>query len=326
MILLCGNPAEPPMARALDAAERAGADYLLFDQGQAADLELDLRLDAKGDLSGVFRTPDLDVAIEDLTGIYARALDGLEGKAAPLHARLYEMFELAPCRVANRPGAMMTNQSKPYQARLIQQQGLDTPETLITNDPGAVRAFAERCANDGDELIYKSISGVRSIVEVLTPTRMQDLDRLAACPVQFQRRVRGTDVRVHVIGEKLFAARIESEATDYRYARQQVDARAELTPFTLPDDIADRCLAVSRALDLPFTGIDLCVTANDEWFCFEANPSPAYSFFEDETGLPIADALIAWLRRDGALPRCAYTKEPAALPAAATAVPSSGGE
>lgn len=295
MILLCGNPAEPPMARAVEAADRAGADYLLFDQRQSADLELDLRLDADGDLCGVFRTPDLDFAVEDLTGIYARALDGPGGRTAALHARLYDMFELAACRVANRPGAMMTNQSKPYQARLIERHGFGIPETLITNDPEAARGFVRHCAADGDDVIFKSISGVRSIVEVLTPERMEMLDRIAACPVQFQRRVRGTDIRVHVVGDRLFAARIESGATDYRYARQQEGRLPHLTPHDLPAEVEARCFAVSRALDLPFTGIDLRVTADGEWYCFEANPSPAYSYFQDETDLPIAGALIAWL-------------------------------
>jgi glutathione synthase/RimK-type ligase-like ATP-grasp enzyme len=68
-----------------------------------------------------------------------------------------------------------------------------------------------------------------------------------------------------------------------------------MRPVELPEDIRLRCLEVSAALDLPLAGIDLLRDAEDRWWCFEVNPSPAYSCFEEPTGLPIAAALARWL-------------------------------
>ena len=69
--------------------------------------------------------------------------------------------EITPARVVNRVAPMGSNFSKPYQAQLIQRYGFEVPETLITNDPELVREFRARHGR----VIYKSISGVRSIVQ-----------------------------------------------------------------------------------------------------------------------------------------------------------------
>ena len=66
---------------------------------------------------------------------------------------------------------MGSNASKPYQAQLIRAHGFAVPETLITNDPEEVRAFQRQ----HPRVIYKSISGVRSIVQTLAE---EDLARL----------------------------------------------------------------------------------------------------------------------------------------------------
>ena len=46
---------------------------------------------------------------------------------------------------------------------------------------------------------------------------------------------------------------------------------------------------------LDFAGIDLRITPDGETYCFEVNPSPAYSAFEEATGQPISLALARYL-------------------------------
>jgi glutathione synthase/RimK-type ligase-like ATP-grasp enzyme len=200
-------------------------------------------------------------------------------------------MEVTPARVVNRCSAMGSNSSKPYQAQAIRRAGFEIPETLITNRPDeALRFFEER-----GEVIYKSISGVRSIVHTLERADLPRLDRIRACPVQFQEKIPGDDVRVHVVADRLFATRIETRATDYRYAGRQVGEAARLEPFELPDDVAERCVAVTAALGLEVAGVDLKRTPDGRYYCFEVNPSPAFSFYQDQTGQPIAHAIAQHL-------------------------------
>jgi glutathione synthase/RimK-type ligase-like ATP-grasp enzyme len=185
---------------------------------------------------------------------------------------------------------MHSNSSKPYQAQLIARAGFDVPATLVTNDPDAVRDFA---AEHG-ALVYKSTSGIRSIVRRLDAAALARLERVRSLPTQFQAVVDGTDVRVHVVGERVFATEVRSQAVDYRYAaRDGLDA--ELVATDVPDDVAQRCVRLAGELGLALAGVDLRRTPDGRWACFEVNPMPGYSFYESHTGQPISRALVAHL-------------------------------
>src|SRR5262249_17995160 len=102
----------------------------------------------------------------------------------------------------------------------IRTVGFDVPETLVTNDPGLVRDFVA----DHGRVIYKSISGARSIVAEVDDDALARLDDVRWCPVQFQAYVEGVDVRVHVVGRRVFSTRVASDAADYRYAAARAGA------------------------------------------------------------------------------------------------------
>jgi hypothetical protein len=50
-------------------------------------------------------------------------------------------------------------------------------------------------------------------------------------------------------------------------------------------------------MNLSIAGIDLRRTPAGEWFCFEVNPSPAFSYYEQVTGQPIGQALALLLMK-----------------------------
>ena len=74
-----------------------------------------------------------------------------------------------------------------------------------------------------------------------------------------------------------------SEADDYRYGERQ-GAAVSRRQVDLPVECLDRCRALAASLDLPVAGIDLRRTPDGEWFCFEVNPSPAFSWFDAPDG------------------------------------------
>jgi glutathione synthase/RimK-type ligase-like ATP-grasp enzyme len=173
---------------------------------------------------------------------------------------------------------------------LISRCGFEIADTLVTNDPDEVLAFHRRHGR----VIFKSISSIRSIVREFNPKDRRALQRLRHLPTQFQAFVPGVNLRVHTVGTSLFATEIESSATDYRYAAR--DGRdLTMKPIDLPDNIAARCLRLSQELNLPLCGIDLKRTPDGTYYCFEVNPSPAYSFYQEQTGQPIAEAVVDYL-------------------------------
>jgi glutathione synthase/RimK-type ligase-like ATP-grasp enzyme len=304
MILLAGIPSEPPLALVCEALDRLDVPYVLFNQRQVARARIRLTL-ADGLVDGHLELGEERRRLCDFSAVYSRLIDDRSlpelrdeppDSAACTHSRrFHEVFhrwtDVMPGRVVNRVGAMASNGSKPFQAQLIRAQGFSVPETLITNDPEQVREFRKRHGR----IIYKSISGVRSIVQTLTDADEARLERIRWCPTQFQRQIDGEDVRVHVVAKDVFASAITSNVTDYRYAGRQDGGSAELRAVELDDELAERCIRLAQTLELAFAGIDLKVTPDGQVYCFEVNPSPAYSYYEQSTGQQISSALATYL-------------------------------
>jgi glutathione synthase/RimK-type ligase-like ATP-grasp enzyme len=97
-----------------------------------------------------------------------------------------------------------------------------------------------------------------------------------------------------VVGAEVFATEVETEAVDYRYAGRD-NLELAMRAIQLPTEIEDQCVQLSRRLDLPLCGIDLKRTPAGEYYCFEVNPSPAYTYYQDYTEQPIAQAIAHWL-------------------------------
>lgn len=300
LVLLWGLSTEGPLAAVREELVRLNVPILMVDQHAVLDTEV--RLCVGRDLEGAIRIRDEWTDLAAVSAVYLRPYDSRrvpavarEGSdsAAWRHALEVEHVmaswsELTPALVVNRLRAMATNSSKPYQLDQIRDLGFKVPETLITTDPDAARDFRER---HGD-VIYKSISSTRSIVSRLWPEQTERLADVSYCPTQFQRYIPGTDHRVHVVGDEVFASEVLSEADDYRYPEQH---EVEIRACRLPRDVEDRCRLASAALQLPVAGIDLRRTLEGDWYCFEVNPSPAFTYYESRTGQPIGNAIARFL-------------------------------
>ena len=312
-VLLWGVPTEAPVAMVASELARLRADVVVVHPGAAAGQRVCAQIGPRRDpagaasLCGTLRADGRTVDLAAIVGAYLRPVEpglvprsgGTEqalGQARRVYDALSGFTEVAPrvtgCRVANRLSAMSSNISKPFQAQAILRHGFAIPQTLVSDDPDEVLDFAGRHRG----VVYKSCSGIRSVVTAFDADADRGrLHRLRWCPVQFQERVEGPDVRVHVIGDEVYAAIVDSTAVDYRYARAQVGTDARLRGYRLAEEVAGRCLALAASLDLPFAGIDLKLAPDGRVVCFEVNPSPGFSWYEQEAGLPIANAVARWL-------------------------------
>lgn len=304
MILLWGLPDDGPLHAVYETLRRLSAPFVFLNQHDLWQTSIELTVAEQA--SGVLTLKDKRVRLEDIQAVYLRPYETLslpflqkedQASAVRQHAlnvedTLHSWIELTPALVLNPPEAMASNNSKPYQARLIQQLGFAIPETLLTTDPEAALAFWQRHEN----IIYKSISGTRSIVSRLTESQLPRLELVRWCPTQFQQYIPGDDYRVHVIGQEIFTCRIQAPVDDYRYA-SQYGSNVTIEACDLPEPISERCRHLAHGLDLPVTGIDLRCTPEGQWYCFEANPSPAFTYFEEEAKQPISQAIANLLMR-----------------------------
>lgn len=301
MILLWGISTDAPLASVRAALLRIEAPVAFLDQQTVPQIKIELTVD--GGIRGRLDSPDWSLDLSTVTSVYLRpyevrrigSLRGLKPESAAFRRALTfeDAFvcwtEMTHALVVNRPSAMASNNSKPYQLGLIREAGFDVPETLVTTDPSAAVEFWE----EQGAVIYKSVSGFRSVVSRLLPQHRERLRDVANCPTQFQQYIEGVDYRVHVVGEEVFGCEVRSTADDYRYPGQTADLRVQA--FGVPQELANRCRRLAHALNLPVVGIDLRRTSSGRWYCFEANPSPGFTFYEEATGQPIGEAIARLL-------------------------------
>ncbi|TKB91036.1 MAG: RimK domain-containing protein ATP-grasp [Nitrospira sp.] len=290
MILLMGPMADPVLANICARLAARNADLMLVHPESEGD-SWDITWSTEGGaMSDRFRIGDRTIHLSDIDSVYLRAL-GSHAASTPrermIVTALWEFAESLPVLVVNRRQASHTNMSKPYQLRLIAQFGFQVPKTLITMVPEEARRFYDDCQG---RVIYKSISAERSIVKPLTPEDFSRLEQIRYCPVQLQETIPGTDLRIHTVGDRLFATEVLSDGTDYRYAERENKQRT-MRAVELEPGLQTRCLNMAKGLELSLSGIDLRRTPDGAYYCFEVNTSPGFTFFENHTGQRIGDAL-----------------------------------
>jgi glutathione synthase/RimK-type ligase-like ATP-grasp enzyme len=290
MILLMGPMADPVLANVCARLAARNADLMLVHPESQQD-DWNVAWSAEAGLVGDrLRIGKRVLSVSDIRSIYLRAVGSRAGSLSRermIATSLWELAESLPVLVVNRRQASNTNMSKPYQQRLIAQYGFQVPKTLVTMVPEEARAFYEACHG---RVIYKSISSDRSIVKPLTPEDFPRLEQIRYCPVQLQQMIPGMDLRVHTVGDRLFATEVWSDSADYRYAPRESKQRT-MRALELPPELEARCLTLSKGLGLSMSGIDLRRTPDGDYYCFEVNTSPGFTFFENHTGQRIGDAL-----------------------------------
>jgi glutathione synthase/RimK-type ligase-like ATP-grasp enzyme len=284
MIVVWGALTDEPVVRVLEALDDGVAEVVHIDDSAVAALVYDVEMAPAP--AGSVDAGDLRIELGRIQGWYLRPRGPTSAQATVLLAVAGGLPAAVP--VVNRPAAGRSNNSKPYQGVLLAAAGLSVPDTLVTSDPDAAREFLTRHRR----VVYKSISGVRSVVSAVD--HAEELDRIGHGPVQLQEWIDGLDVRVHVVGREWFATAVESDVTDYRFGGEVVMAQLEI-----PEQLGKLLVQVTAGMGLLVAGVDLRRTPDGGWRCFEINPSPGFTFYEDRTGQPIAAAIARLLRGFG---------------------------
>jgi glutathione synthase/RimK-type ligase-like ATP-grasp enzyme len=304
MILVAGIMPDGMIELMCARLEYMGSDYLFLDELRFPGAFQVSWSVCRNGVAGYIEGPAGRLNLDDVTGVYARYVqhrrprpDGfseIEDQfiQAEYQAALISLFDAMSCVVVNRVKASTSNDSKLYQQFMASAVGLFTPRTLVTTLPEEAEAFYQSC---GKRVIYKSVSSVRSIVRRLEDTDIPRLESVRNCPTQFQEWIEGVDIRVHTVGNDVFATELVSEASDYRYASRS-GASLSAKAIEIPAEVAAACIAMAKSVGLMVAGIDLRRTPDNRYFCFEMNPSPGFLFYERATGQPISEAVAKLLQ------------------------------
>ena len=185
---------------------------------------------------------------------------------------------------------------KALQLAEASKAGLKTPHTLISNDPAKAAAFVDRlgdmeCAIK--PLIAFGVSDEQGYRLPLTTTlpKGHALDSVALAPNIFQPYIpKADDIRCVVIGEKIFSARINSQANENtRRDWRGGDCQHEV--FALSEQVEAAIHRLMDSFGINFASLDMVLTPEGECVFLELNPNGQWLWLEEELGFPLVASM-----------------------------------
>jgi glutathione synthase/RimK-type ligase-like ATP-grasp enzyme len=210
---------------------------------------------------------------------------------------------LAPEAFWVNPDPAVRRNSKPLQHAAAVQVGLETPDTLYTNDPGEIRRFLRR---QGGRIVYKPLftplwkvadEYLSPYTNVVTEETLVEDALLRAAPGIFQALVpKAWELRITVMGHHVLGARVLSQETESgRLDWRKSYAELRMEPCEIAADLAERCIALLARLGFVFGCFDFVVTPEGRTVFLEVNQMGQFLFVEEYTGLPLLDAFAELL-------------------------------
>ncbi|BDT39562.1 MvdC/MvdD family ATP grasp protein [Streptomyces yaizuensis] len=227
--------------------------------------------------------------------VTAEAVTGLAGTLAALD-----------CLHVNHPVRTRAAQLKPDVLARAAGCGLAVPDTWIGNSPRGAFRFAA-AAPEGvvcKSLTTPTITGPDGAPDprhgIFFTQRVEAtaLDsRVSAGAHQLQHRIeKDHEIRAVVVGDELFAARIDAHSPAARE-----DFRADITSLTyerttVPGDVHTGILRLMAHYALHYAALDLVVDREGQYWLVDLNPAGQYDWLQkDPPGLAVTDALAHFL-------------------------------
>jgi glutathione synthase/RimK-type ligase-like ATP-grasp enzyme len=199
--------------------------------------------------------------------------------------------------------AIREAENKIYQLELAKSIGLKIPNSIITNSFAEVLDFYDR--NNASCIIKPIKSGLiedenepKVVFTNYLKNRPVSKEQIEFTPNFLQSLIVKTyDVRVIVVGEKVFATLIHSQ-NNYE---TQIDWRRgenvlEHTKFELPYNIEKKCIELMNLLNLRFGAIDFILDINQDLVFLEINPNGQWAWIEKQTGYEISNEIVNLLK------------------------------
>ncbi len=212
---------------------------------------------------------------------------------------------LCEARVMSSPTAIWSAENKPVQLKAANLAGLIVPQTVITNDPQVVKASFHEF---GGQMIIKPLrtgyvdDGTQQWAIYTSQVLREHLEHLGndldPAPAIYQKLIpKACDVRVTIVGRKLFAAEIDSQIDE----SASIDWRRTTNPelphrrTQLPEKLQSALFHLMDLLGISFGAIDLVRLTTGDYVFLEVNPSGQWLWLDDKLDLGISDAVAKWL-------------------------------
>ncbi len=202
------------------------------------------------------------------------------------------VLDSLPCVWINPRKADEIAHRKPYQLTVARRLGMAIPETLVTNDPDRARTFIEGLPPR--QVVCKAFVAMLESwreTRLVTPDDLHRVEGVKYAPLIFQEFVEGVDLRIIVVGQRIFTVQIDARQTRYPIDMRMVIGESTTSAVELPKRVVDQIHNLMEVLGLQYGAIDMKLTDSGEYLFLEVNPAGQWLFVERLTGLPITAAM-----------------------------------
>ncbi len=240
-------------------------------------------------------TPRLAVSSEPLDSydiLLVRAIPG-----GSLEQIIYRMdalhrLENAGVRIVNSPLTIERSVDKYYTLTLMEDAGLPTPRTIVTERfDDALAAFHEL----GGDVVVKPLFGAegRGMVRVAdgdSAFRVFKALELGNYVYYVQQYVPHNceDIRVFVIGGQVAAAMLR-RGNDWK---TNIANGAAAVPIALDDTLREMSIQAAGLLDAVYAGVDILPIEGGGYTLIEVNGIPGWRGLKSATGVDVAELLV----------------------------------
>ena len=304
----------------ITALKKRGEKALLLDAGDfPSSISLAAHINSGAEWKGHIVYDGEHYALEDIQSIlYRRPTHYRVAEALPTQIQEFAENEASKgfggilrslnCFWISRPDALNAAGYKPRQLQIARELGMNIPRTLLTNNPQAALDFFHACNGD---IIIKALHATNVGIDEehyaaiytnkVTMASLQYIEQIRITAHLLQERIeKAFEVRVVVVGQRVFAVRINSQHS----ATAQIDFRAAYNDLTyevyqLPQEVEQQCRLMVKQMGLQYSAIDLAVTKEGKHIFFENNCAGQYQWLEYFTGVPITEAIVDLLLSAG---------------------------
>jgi ribosomal protein S6--L-glutamate ligase/tetrahydromethanopterin:alpha-L-glutamate ligase len=232
-------------------------------------------------------------AIEDFDAIIVRKVPG--GTPEQVFYRMDALHRLEEMGVfvMNSADSIERSVDKFYTSGLLEDAGLRTPKTIITERfEDAIDAFMEL----GGDVVVKPMFGSLGF----GMTRVSDVDvayrvfralEMINGVYYLQEFIphRNQDIRSFVIGENVVASMLRTAKS----WKTNIAGGGEATPYKLDDSLVEVSIKACKKIGMEYTGVDIMQSERDGGFyVVEVNSTPGWEALQSVTSKEISDILI----------------------------------